>query len=900
MKSNINALSTKTDRASSLDDGSQNADLPELIAAIDREIDSIEAHSEELTTASHAVSKEQKASVEIPDRNKDERNAHMRLAEEIKLGAQTIRAKLDAAVLGQAQAVDMIADAMVRNQLLGSGESHTGPKAVMLFVGPVSTGKGLAAQKLCESLADYKLLTLDLSHISHPSQTGMLVGEDPSFNNATPGTLTTHVSQHPKSVIFFENVDRCHPNVLAMLNGMLATGKMKDLFGIDSKGKPDKDSELATSFHDAILIFSTTAGEDAYGSPEFQSQLRERPAHAEAMILEALAKLPANQSDAKGAKQFTSTLLSFWRGGKTAYFQALNLTVLTQIAQQSVGSYAKKITGRLGCKFNGLDDSTLLQTLLLSLAPQVGAGEASSSVAVDLFAPFLDHLVQHGIPPAEIRFAMSPAAQRHWADLIGSMQAAHSVGDMLDQCRRRGLKLELDWMCSSDARSVTLENLQLTQVKAEADITGPGSIKVEVPRIGFKDIAGHLVIKSRLSEVVALLKKSADQAIRKLTPRGMLLYGPPGTGKTMLAKALAHEVDLPFISTTGAELVDPDLTRLIFSRARRYAPCIIFVDEIDALGSREQGSSHRTMAINQLLAEMDGFDSDMHGMVFVIAATNLPNNIDPALRRAGRLDLHLEVPPLDPQARGFFVDRILKMPAKPDITKAGLVALTAGMSGADMEQLHRELQLACQRLAQATLDTTLLLETINTLRYGQRTTRALTAEYMANTAIHEAGHAVISRILNPALLISHISIVPRSRIAGLVAFDRDSQASHRYTLSAVKDTLCVFMAGREAQEKLLPGSADEGASDDLARATRLALMAVGQWGLLPQFGLLALPEDAPAALQHAASAELLAGVCKLLDEAQNSCQALINDHWHRITALQQRLISEEYILGNDW
>jgi cell division protease FtsH len=830
--------------------------------------------------------------------NKDQSGSIGLKAEKLRLYFHQLKTGLSERVLGQPQAIDVVTDSLLKGEMVGGGGPQ--PRAVFLFVGPPGTGKGLTAQALADSLDGYNLLTLDLSSIVNENHSTLIDGDEPTFSNAAPGKLTSHVMKHPKTVVLLRNVDRCHPNVLARLNTPLTTGYMLDRFGLNAKGEPKQGSDLPTDFTRSILIFSTSAGDSAYQDPNFQKVLAERPSHAGDMLLDELASLESRNEKSSGVRQFSPIMLNCWRGGRTVLFQPLGLQTLEQLARNAVQTHVRLLQDHFGINITGHLDSTLLQACLLSFAPATGAAEATGAMPNQLFKPLLDRLLQVTAIPNEVSLSISPEALGQWNDFLQLLTRSSYKADLLDRCNRRGLKLDLKWAVSAECKQVTLTDLQLGQVKAGADLRGPGAVKIQVPDISFDKIAGHLVVKERMTEVVRLLTQSHDPHIRPLIPTGMLLYGPPGTGKTMLAKALAHEADLPFISTTGTEVANIGLMRAIFARARKYAPSIVFIDEIDALGCRDSGGA--TPVINQLLTEMDGFDTGMNGMVFVIAATNLPNHVDPALRRAGRLDLHLEVPPLDPPARRYFVDRIFAaVPMAADVQAGQVVQLTVGMSGADLEQLKRELQLARLRQGKATVTAAVLLETINTLRYGQRSTENKADLIKAHTAIHEAGHAVINQLVNPDRLISHISIVPRAHYEGFVAYDADSASSRRHTLSEVMDDICVALAGRAAQElEFGDGEADSGAASDLEKATRLATLAVGHWGLLPNFGLLALPGDAAPTLQQAVSAELLVAVRQLLQQADQRCRQLLKAHWQQVKNLQKRLIEEEFVLGTSW
>lgn len=579
--------------------------------------------------------------------------------------ADKIRGQLERTVLGQPAAVERLLQAWLATELMGS--SSDGPAGVFLFIGPPGVGRTLAARQLATASGNRAFLELDLSQITHQSQTASLMGSEPSFSEAAPGQLTSFVAKNPEAVVMFKNIERCHPLVLAKLNDVLETGQMKDLYGLDSDGDKASGSHYQVSFSRAILIFSTTAGESVWGEPSFQATVQSNPTHAEFMLLDALAQLKSAVDSAgdDDRPQFSSAMLNQWRGGRTVLFRDLPLEVLVSLAQRSVEARLSQLSVRLDVELEGASDQLLLQAILLSQAPRVGAQEAANVVPQELMSRLIGMVSELRLESSDLGFRVGDSVRLQLKELSERLLHARPNSCLLDEFRRRGLKLALEWQQIPEQGAVELASIRTEQVKSGEDISGAGAISVQIPAIGFEQIAGHQLIKMRLREVVQLLKDAERPNVRPLIPAGMLLYGPPGTGKTMLAKALAHEAELPFLSTTGTELLNPNMTRLVFARARKYAPSIIFIDEVDALGSREQGGN--TVAINQLLAEMDGFSSGQSGMVFVIAATNIRDTIDPAIKRPGRLDLHLEVPSLDADARRYFVDKMIRSPGGGDL-----------------------------------------------------------------------------------------------------------------------------------------------------------------------------------------------------------------------------------------
>ena len=377
----------------------------------------------------------------------------------------------------------------------------------------------------------------------------------------------------------------------------------------------------------------------------------------------------------------------------------------------------------------------------------------------------------------------------------------------------------------------------------------------------------------------------------------MLLHGQPGTGKTMLAKALAAEADLPFIATTGPQLLDKELIRTVFKRARKFAPCLVFIDEIDALGVR--GAGGVDVCINQLLTEIDGFTESRDGGVFVIAATNYRSKVDPALTRSGRLDLCLEVPMLDREARSHFIDKLKILPLADQWNADLLVELSAGMTGADLEKLCREAALDLIRRPRPTITQAELLEQLNVIKHGARVENPPLREQMAATAYHEAGHAIVSMMLNPDVRIEQVTIVPRGNALGFTAYSAESMENRHFNRNEVMNLMCVCLAGRIAETKQFPvegnaGGEDAGASSDLAKATSLAWRAVTQWGLDDEFGWACMTPfegNMPAAWQDMATAR----VNEWLAECKVVTAQTVDENWRLIEKLASHLLANEMV-----
>jgi ATP-dependent metalloprotease FtsH len=430
-----------------------------------------------------------------------------------------------------------------------------------------------------------------------------------------------------------------------------------------------------------------------------------------------------------------------------------------------------------------------------------------------------------------------------------------------------------------------------------------------IPRERFSDLIGVERAKRRLRDVAGWLRHPEKLASFGVTPpRGLLLAGPPGTGKTSLARALAGEAGLPFLALSSGELrskwhgESEERLRELFQRARRYAPSIVFIDEIDTIGRARGDGQHGsdTALLNQLLTCLDGFDAAAP-TVFVLAATNLPELLDPALTRPGRLD---ETVPIDvPGAaarRAFFELRLAAIRTAPLGDVLGrLVSGTSGCSPADLDRLVRE---AAYRAAsdgrdEVTADD--LERARRAIRYGAgREGAPIAPEDLRLTAAHEAAHALVHLVGDPRAKLEHVSIVPTER--GALGFVAPLGDETRVSVSRtdLRHQIAVALAGREG-EALLTASLDQvtsGASSDLRRATTLAARAVGDWGLDDEMGAIAL-SALPEGMRDAASALAMKRVRAWLDEGRARAQGLLREHraaWERLT---EALLREEEIDG---
>jgi len=389
---------------------------------------------------------------------------------------------------------------------------------------------------------------------------------------------------------------------------------------------------------------------------------------------------------------------------------------------------------------------------------------------------------------------------------------------------------------------VAAENLR-EEIELGVDALGQGL--VTRPQISFRDVAGAHHAKQRLMEIVGWLNNPKQlKALGIGMPKGVLLHGVPGTGKTLLAKAVAGEAGLPFIAKTGSEFIKSIIgasgkaVRDTFEAAAECAPCILFIDEIDALGSRQESGSGNSAnsvkeIINQFLACMDGFAADAG--VFVIAATNYPDSLDPALLRPGRFDNEIEVELPNKEGRLAILQiHAGKAALASEVSLNDIVRLTPGFSGAKLAQIVKEAGFLALRFGRDEILQGDLLEAVNTLSMGMAKIGLKTsADDLKRTAIHEAGHAIAGHLLEPHKKLVQLTIMPRANALGFAQHEADEGGDTSLTEQELINHIQVLLAGRAAEAIVLPEAPrSTGASNDLERATQIIIKMLISYGML--------------------------------------------------------------------
>ena len=436
--------------------------------------------------------------------------------------------------------------------------------------------------------------------------------------------------------------------------------------------------------------------------------------------------------------------------------------------------------------------------------------------------------------------------------------------------------------------------------------------------IKFKDVAGEDEAKESLAEIVEYLhnpKKYTD--IGASMPKGLLLVGPPGTGKTMLAKAVAGEADVPFFSMSGSEFVEmfvgmgASKVRDLFKQAKEKAPCIVFIDEIDAIGQKRSGgiggNDEREQTLNQLLTEMDGFEGNSG--VIILAATNRPETLDPALTRPGRFDRRVPVELPDLKGR----EEILKVHAKKikydsKVDFLHIARMASGASGAELANIVNEAALHAIRDGRNEATQADFEESIETVIAGyQKKNAILTDKEKMTVAYHEIGHALVAACQTNSAPVQKITIVPRT--SGALGYTMQVDEGNHYlmTKEELENKIATLTGGRAAEE-IAVGTITTGASNDIEQATKIARAMITRFGMSDKFGMVALEKESNRYLGGDASLEcseqtqkdIDAQVVDLVKQQYEKAKSILTEHRQKLDELAKHLYMKETITGQEF
>ncbi|NOR54610.1 MAG: AAA family ATPase [Sulfurovum sp.] len=831
--------------------------------------------------------------------------------------AKQLKEDLSRDLFGQDQAIATVVNSM-KNDIM---ENAKAPKATYLFLGSPATGKTYLAELMSEYLPKYKIMKFDMTQY-HQQNGGELYGYPAGWKGYGVGQLTGFVHRNPKSIIVLDAFEKCDTTIQSNLLSIFEGGKMRDGCGWDKitddpcSEDPDiiysdENANYMVDFTETLFIITTSLGKELYLDNRFKELVKQDYIQAESMILEAIRREKKRDSRSGGMQQaIVPELVSRFSQAHIVLFNKLNYNAYASIAKKNFLTYRDGFKTKYNLEFDEASNfQNFLKVQILNFAPELDARRIKDKVSTTFFNRITEYMMDSDKPTKyfkEIKISLSKASVNYLNEAITPL-----IEDdiLVKELFRKNITLDVEDSISDKDGVITykIKACKFKQVTRIKDFSEDGLV-FDIPKISFDDIAGHHKAKQRLHEVIKFFKEPKLLESFNITPpKGMLLYGPPGTGKTMLAKAFAKEAELPFISTTGLELLDPEKTKQFFAKAKEYAPAIVFIDEIDTLGKRG-GTSGREVPINKLLSEMDGFSDNKGENVFVIAATNYKDNIDDAIVRPGRIEIHIEINNLDKDARLYFLNLIIqKKPSAGDFDMNKLLMYTAGLSGAQLELVGKEAAFYCLRQSLPAITQEILIEQINAVKYGEQQSYMSPEELFEETAMYEAGRVVISKVLMPHTHIEHVSLTPRENNEHFIAHNYNDVQDHM-TVKDFKDSICVSLAGRTAQIKRFGEieGMDTGASNDIQQATRDAYAAIAHYGMDKEVGFININGVLDAKGNVIAGKEtehyhekIDAALERWMSEGQSNAKALVKEHWAAIEGLAKVLLEKEIIYADE-
>ena len=450
---------------------------------------------------------------------------------------------------------------------------------------------------------------------------------------------------------------------------------------------------------------------------------------------------------------------------------------------------------------------------------------------------------------------------------------------------------------------------------------GGNQAKVYVPSsegIHFKDVAGEDEAKENLSEIVDYLHNPEKYSeIGAAMPKGVLLVGPPGTGKTMLAKAVAGEANVPFFSIAGSEFVEmfvgmgASKVRDLFKQAKEKAPCIVFIDEIDAIGQKRNGNmmgnDEREQTLNQLLTEMDGFEGN--NGVIILAATNRPESLDPALLRPGRFDRRVPVELPDLAGREAILEvHARKVKLADDVDFHTIARMASGASGAELANIINEGALRAVRAQRSLVTQSDLEESVEVVIAGYQKKNAILSDKEKHTvAYHEIGHALVAALQTNSAPVQKITIIPRT--SGALGYTMQVEQKDKYILTReeLENKIATFTAGRAAEEVKF-GQVSTGAANDIEQATKLARAMITRYGMSPDFDMVAMETvtnkylggDTSLACSAATQNQIDKQVVELVKKQHDKARKMLEENREKLDELAAHLYESETITGDEF
>ncbi|MDD2699165.1 MAG: AAA family ATPase [Arcobacteraceae bacterium] len=761
----------------------------------------------------------------------------------------------------QEDAVEIIVKTLFQSYML---EGKSKVQALFTFIGGANSGKHYT----CELL---EKLNPKIEHLKtfYMEQYSGTANEQPFLKE-----VIEFVKNNPNAILVFEDIEK------ADLQIQLA---LYTLFTDYEKNEVD--------FSSIIVVLTTTLLSSLLQRKDVQKLFKSDPLQAHTFLIEQIAKEQILTEESIELA-FDRKLLSLLNEHTIVPFHPLGLKALIKIGARALHQMTQSFIKKSDVAIEYRDFDTIISLLTLTLAPYLNARHIKQKIPKLMFNHIYEILKSHE-NIIQIDYQIAPKAKQFLEKVLENEEL------FLRKINKQHNRVNLKWEITVKDNIVecTIKNGFYMQERLGVSSTET----MQVSDITFKDIAGHQKVKNELMEILSLLKepkrlKKFDLAI----PKGMILYGPQGMGKKLLAKAFASEANIPYVVVSGSDLFTAKNIHKAYSQAYSVAPAIVILEDIDIQGI--VGGVISTMSIEPIVEELDNLQQSFDSPIFTIITLSSNADIPKELLDVNRINIHIEVPKLDMEARTFFIKEILKKPHDENIDTQRLARYISGMGGNELKRIGQEASLFAARKGLKKLTEEILLEQINIIKYGTKLENKNIRDIeisMSKTAYHEAGHAVLSYILLPKIKIEQVTVAPRSEALGFVSYHNDDYIDATSKEELFND-ICVLLAGRIAKMyKYADDGMETGAMSDLEVSTAQIYAAIAIFGMDEELGYINVSGLNVAGMNPILSQKIEERILVWVERATKKTQEEVKRLWKAIDAVACELIKKEMIDGEE-
>jgi ATP-dependent Zn protease len=778
-----------------------------------------------------------------------------------------LESSLKTSLFDQSLAVENVSKTLLQSELL---KSKGNVRAVFTFIGSANTGK----HYLCELLKEHDDSIDDIKTFYMESYGGFNNSTQTQSVDALINEIVEFVKTKPRSILVFEDLEKADLQIQLILYTLFSDYEQNEV-----------------DFSSVVLVFTTTMLSSLLQRKEIQKLIEQDPLQAHTFFIEKLSSEQVILGDSV-EMAFDKKLLSLLNEHTIIPFNKLKLSSLIKIGARALHDVSQDFIKNSEISIQYEDYDSFISLLTLSLTPYLNARHIKQKIPKLIFNNIYDTLkMQDGIK--QINYHVSDDAKSFLKELLEDQEG------FIKNTTQKHQIVNIKWESKlSDEHSADCIISDAFYVKET--LSSDTKESFHVSDISFDDIAGHNKVKDELKEVLQILKDPSKLKNFELQPpKGMFLYGPVGMGKKLLSRAFAHEANMPYITLSGSALFDPQNIKNAYAKAYKQAPAIIIFEDIDIQGI--VGGMLSNMNIEPIIEELDKLEQSFDSPIFTIL-TMSTKELPQDLLQADRIDIHIEVPKLDIDARRFFIEDILKKPHAKDIDVEKVVRYISGMGGDELKRIGQESALYAARKGLKEISEEILLEQINIIKYGTKLENKQLRDIetsMAKTAYHEAGHAVLSYILLPNIKIEQVTVAPRSESLGFVSYHNDDYIDATSKEDIFND-VCVLLAGRIAKmHKFGDGGMETGAMSDLEAATMQVYAAVAIFGMDEELGYINISGLDFGANKMLFEEKIEQRILAWLDKAKEHTENEVKRLWKAIDAVAKELIKKEVIDGEE-